>query len=221
MARTAIPARSLAICEVRTSCTDGSSRISSCVATILTSGNRLRKAASLSCSPPHAATSSPPPRWTAPIMPLDVVVTHAAHGKLDVIFRQSLRIAQGQQHLRTMRAARRRKPSRSPADRPSSPPIPAISIQPALRIRAAAVKFVVMFPPLVSGLTVPYPQRFPPVLPAREFYILGPLRPPVRLRSLIIVSLMRERELPEEVRPCAQRRLLSHPAAGGFRSEME
>ena len=64
-----------------------------------------------------------------------------------------------------------------------------------------SVKFVVMFPPLVSGLTVPYPQRFPPVLPAREFYILGPLRPPVRLRSLIIVSLMRERELPKKCNP--------------------
>ena len=86
MARTAIPARSLAICDVRTNCTEGSSRISSCVVTTFTSGKRLRNCASLSCFAAPCRHQFAAAALDCANHAVDVVVAHAADGELDVIF---------------------------------------------------------------------------------------------------------------------------------------
>ncbi len=59
------------------------------------------------------------------------------------------------------------------------------------------VKLVVISPPFVSVLNVPYAQRFPPVVPAGPFRLLGSGQTRLRSRSLIIVALMGGSEPPK------------------------
>ena len=105
IARTAIPARSLAICEVRTSCTEGSSRISSCVLDDLHIGKALaecRKLVVLAAPRRHQFAAA---ALHGADHAVDVVVAHAADGKLDVILRAPLRPARAVTASSTMRAA--------------------------------------------------------------------------------------------------------------------
>ena len=100
MARTPSGARSLAICELSTSCMDGSLRISSCVLTIFTLGNRLREIRELVLFADPGRHQFSAAALNRPDHAVDVVVAHAADGKLDVIFRRLFRLLRTAPRLR-------------------------------------------------------------------------------------------------------------------------
>ena len=132
------PARSLAICEVSTSCTAGSSRISSCVVDDLHIGEplaELRQLVVLAAPRRHQLAAAPLHRANHAV---DVVVAHAADGKLDVILGRLFSL-HGKNRVFHSRAAPPPKANAFSGRPAISPPIPQIpSILPASKTPAAA-----------------------------------------------------------------------------------
>src|SRR5580692_8628389 len=81
------------------------------------------------------------------------------------------------------------------------------------------VKFVVIFPPLVSGLSARPVIRSPPDLPAGAFRNLDPAPPALQLRSLIIVALGSECELQKAVATLPANIICSDAVGRGLRIE--
>ena len=138
MARTAIPARSLAICEVSTSCTAG------IVENLVLRLHDLHVGKSLAERRDLVFFAAPRRHQFAAAAlhsadhPVDVVVAHAADGKLDVILRRFFGLAQAPLHLQLRAPRCHRVPWRSPAVQPSWPQSPATrTIPPASKIRDA------------------------------------------------------------------------------------
>ena len=121
MARTAIPARSLAICEVSTSCTEDRRGFRPAWQRSSRRGT--------ACGMPRSCLFAAPCRHQFAAAALDsadhavdVVVTHAADGKLDVILRRIFGL-HGHDGIFNRRAPRRRRgPLRSRADQAIMPP---------------------------------------------------------------------------------------------------